>query len=145
MDNAQLISTLQAVISPVVLMSGVGMLVLSMTNRFTHAADRVRQLVGQLDKLEGDARQRVEVQIRIIYHRLRTLLLAIVLGLGSVLLTGLLIVTLFSNYLIGTTFRRVIVVIFALSLLSLISSLIVFIRDMCSSLTALKEEVRDVL
>ncbi len=39
MDNTQLISTLQTVISPVVLISGVGMLVLTMINRFSHAAD----------------------------------------------------------------------------------------------------------
>ncbi len=145
MNNAQLISALQTVISPIVLISGVGMLVLSMTNRFTHAVDRVRQLVDQRTKLEGTARHRVEVQIRIIYRRLRMLLLAIVLGLGSALLTALLIVTLFVNYLFGTTFHRLIVMLFAMSLLSLLSSLIVFIREMSLSLTALKEEVCDVL
>jgi len=42
MDNPQLITALQTVISPVVLISGVGMLVLSMTNRFSHATDRAR-------------------------------------------------------------------------------------------------------
>ena len=46
-------------------------------------------------------------------------MLATSLALGSVLIAALLIVTLFANYLLGTTFRGLIVVFFALSLLTL--------------------------
>ena len=145
MDNAQLISALQTVISPVVLISGVGMLVLSMTNRFSHATDRARLLADERHKVDGAARERAESQIRILYRRLRLLLLAIALALGSVLLTALLIVTLFANYLFATTFRGLIVVFFGLSLLSLVSSLSLFIRDMSLSLTALQKDLYDVL
>ena len=145
MDNAQLISALQTVISPVVLISGVGMLVLSMTNRFSHATDRARHLADERHKVEGVARKRAEAQIRIIYRRLRLLMHAIALALGSVLLTALLIVTLFANYLFATTFRGLIVVFFALSLLSLVSSLSLFICDISLSLTALQEDLHDVI
>jgi hypothetical protein len=71
--------------------------------------------------------------------------LATTLALGSVLIAALLIVTLFANYLFGTTFRGLIVVLFALSLLSLVLSLILFIRDMSLSLIALQEDLQDVL
>jgi hypothetical protein len=145
MDNPQLISALQTVISPVVLISGVGMLVLSMTNRFSHTTDRARLLADQRHKVDGVAREQAESQIRILYRRLRILLLAIALALGSVLLTALLIITLFANYLFATTFRGLIVVFFALSLLSLVSSLVLFIRDMSLSLTALQEDLHDFL
>ncbi|HEY5403125.1 MAG TPA: DUF2721 domain-containing protein, partial [Pyrinomonadaceae bacterium] len=145
MDNAQLISALQTVISPVVLISGVGMLVLSMTNRFSHTSNRARLLAQQRHEVEGVARERVESQIRILHRRLRILLLATTLALGSVLIAALLIVTLFANYLFGTTFRGLIVVLFALSLLSLVLSLILFIRDMSLSLIALQEDLQDVL
>jgi hypothetical protein len=145
MDNAQLISALQSVISPVVYISGVGMLVLSMTNRFSHSTIRVRNLAGERQKLEGAARARVEAQIRILYARLRMLLLAIAFALGSVLLAALLIVTLFANYLFDTTFRGSIIVFFSLSLISLVLSLILFIRDMTLSLRALHEDLHDVL
>ncbi|SPD74081.1 conserved membrane hypothetical protein [uncultured Desulfobacterium sp.] len=145
MDNTQLISALQTVISPVVLISGVGMLVLSMTNRFSHTTDRARFLANERRKLDGLARERAESQIRILHSRLRVLLLGIALALGSVLLTALLIITLFANYLFATTFRILIVVFFAMSLLSLVSSLILFIRDMSLSLTALQEDLHDVL
>jgi polyferredoxin len=141
MDNAQLISALQTVISPVVLISGVGMLVLSMTNRFSHTTDRARLLADQRHKVDEVAREQAESQIRILYRRLRILLLAIALALGSVLLTALLIITLFANYLFDTTFRGLIVVFFVFSLLSLVSSLVLFIRDMSLSLTALQEDL----
>lgn len=144
MDHTQLISALQTVISPVVLISGVGMLVLCMTNRFTHATDRERQLAERRNQLEGAARQKADEQIRTILRRLQTLLVAITLALGSVLLTALVIVTLFANYLLGMTFRGLIVVFFSLSLLSLVSALVLFIRDMSLSLRALHEELRHV-
>jgi Protein of unknown function (DUF2721) len=145
MDNAQLISALQTVISPVVLISGVGLLVLSMTNRFSHTSDRTRLLAGERHKVEGVAREHVESQIRILHRRLRLLLLCNVFALGSVLLAALLILTLFANYLFGATFRGLIVFSFALSLLSLVSSLVLFIRDMSLSLGALQEDLHDVL
>jgi hypothetical protein len=145
MDNAQLLAALQTVSAPVVLISGVGMLVLSMTNRFSHATDRVRHLAEERHKLDGVARQRAEAQIRILYRRLRVLLIAIALALGSVLLTALLIVTLFANYLYDVNVRELIIVLFGLCLLSLVSSLVLFIRDMSMSLSALQEDLRDVL
>ena len=145
MDNAQLISALQTVISPVVLISGVGLLVLSMTNRFSHTANRTRLLAEEWQKVEGVPRDQVKSQIRILHRRLRVLLLSIVLALGSVLLAALLILSLFANYLFGTTFRGLVVVCFALSMLSLVFALILFICDMSLSLSALQEDLQDVL
>ena len=145
MDNPQLILALQTVISPVVLISGVGMLVLSMTNRFSHATDRARFLSEERHKVEGVAKERIESQVRILYRRLRLLLLAIALALVSVLLVALLIITLFANYLFDTTFRGLVVAFFALSLISLVASLGLFIRDMSLSLAALREDLHDLV
>jgi hypothetical protein len=115
-----------------------------MTNRFSHATGRARLLAAEWHKLDGSAREHVACQIRVFRRRLRLLLLAITLALGSVLLTALLIITLLANYLFGTTFRGLIAVFFALSLLSLVVSLVLFIRDMSLALTALQEELHDV-
>jgi polyferredoxin len=144
MNNEQLVSALQAVISPVVLISGVGMLVLSMTNRLSHAQDRLRHLIDDWHEVNENRRQRITAQIRIFERRLRILVVAIALGLGTVLLTSLLIITLFANYLVGTTFRGLIIVFFALSLVSLVGASILFIRDMTLATNALQEELRDI-
>jgi Protein of unknown function (DUF2721) len=145
MENPQLLSALQTVISPVILISGIGMLVLSMTNRFSHTADRERHLADQRYKVEGEARRRTESQIRILHRRLRALLLAIGLALGSVLLAALLILTLFATYLLSIQFRAVFIVLFTLTLLSLILSVVIFMRDMSLALKALEEELPGVL
>lgn len=144
MNNEELITALQSVISPVVLISGVGMLVLSMTNRFSHAQDRLRHLADEWRKLDVTSKDRVAGQIRIFRRRLNILMVAIAFGLVCVLLTALLIITLFANYLFGTTFRGLIVVLFAVSQVALVVSLVLFIRDMSLALNALDEDLRDV-
>lgn len=144
MNNEELITALQSVISPVVLISGVGMLVLSMTNRFSHAQDRLRHLADEWRKLDVTSNDRVAGQIRIFRRRLNILMVAIAFGLLCVLLTALLIITLFANYLFGTTFRGLIVVLFAVSQVALVVSLVLFIRDMSLALNALDEDLRDV-
>ena len=145
MNNEELVSALQSVISPVVLISGVGMLVLSMTNRFSHATNRLRVLLDEFSKREGAPRERTATQIRIFRRRLQILMQAIALGLGCVLLTALLIIALFANYLLGTTFRGLVVGTFALSMVSLVGALILFIHDMRVALSALDEEIKEVL
>ena len=44
MDNHNLIAILQASLTPVVLISGIGLLLLSMTNRIARLLDRIRFL-----------------------------------------------------------------------------------------------------
>jgi hypothetical protein len=144
MDNDQLVPTLQAVISPVVFVSGVGMLVLSMTNRFSHASNRMRALAEAWRKSE-ERRGQITPQIHILNRRLRLLLAAIALGLGSILVTALLIIALFANYLLEAGLRWLIILLFSLSLLALVCSLALFIRDMTLALAALEEELRDIL
>ena len=143
-DEGQFVSALQTVISPVVLISGVGMLLLSMTNRFSHASNRLRTL-AEAWRRSQELRSQITPQIRILNRRLRILLIAIALGLGCVLLISLLIVTLFASYLFYINLRGLVVCLFALSLATLVTSLALFIRDMTLALAALKEELRDIL
>ena len=145
MDNPQVITSLQTVISPVVLISGVGLLLLSMTNRFGQTTARARQVAEQRRKLDGEERQTAEEQIRILHRRVKLQLNAIRLILISILFSACMILVLFADYLFGTTFKNLIIALFALSLLSLIGSVIYFIRDMSLSLIALEEELREVI
>lgn len=144
MENQdQLIRVLQTAISPVVLISGVGLLVLSMTNRFARTTDRARSLIAQRAGAKAEQRSRLDVQIRILYRRSRILLLSTSLSLTSVLLAALLIVALFVHYLTAVNLHHIVVVLFVLSLTALVASLVLFIKDMTLSLQALREELRD--
>ena len=144
MDDVQFTSAFQTVISPVVLISGIGMLVLSMTNRYSHATNRVRALADEWKKGDAAAKERLAPQIRLVERRLRSLRNAISLAVGSVLLVALLIIALLAGYLAGTSFRALIVVFFGLSQVLLVVSLVLFVRDTGRSLAALRHELRDI-
>jgi Protein of unknown function (DUF2721) len=138
----ELTGILQASISPVALISGVGLLLLSMTNRFGRTADRARLLAAQLRTAAPQERDYLDNQIRILYRRSGILRAAILLASASILFASLLAVALFLAFLVGTTIRDFAVLLFAMSFLGLIASVVLFIEDMRLALAALRLEVR---
>jgi hypothetical protein len=137
----ELIPVLQVAIGPVILISGVGLLLLTLTNRYGRTIDRARQLVHELRELAGTDRQRLEAQIEILYHRARLLRLSILLGGVSVLLVSLLITVLFLTALLKLEAGLLISLLFIACLMALSGSLVAFIRDINLSLVALKLEL----
>ncbi|HUA68113.1 MAG TPA: DUF2721 domain-containing protein, partial [Candidatus Saccharimonadales bacterium] len=96
----QLIPELRDAIGPVILISGVGLLLLTMTNRLGRAIDRARLLKRELPKLSGREREQALAQVAIIYRRARVIRLSILLAATSVLLAAALIITLFVTALL---------------------------------------------
>ena len=66
MQFNELMSILQAAVSPVILISGVGLLILSMTNRFGRVVDRSRQIGNALRNAPQQERKRLGSQIEIL-------------------------------------------------------------------------------
>ncbi len=142
----EIVPFLQTAIGPVILISGVGMLLLVMTNRFGRAVDRSRQLMVELRKAEAvgaEDREALREQVRILFRRARLLRRAIGLASGSVLGSALLIVTLFVAALAGWPAAGLVEGQFIGSLLSLIGAVVLFLRDIHLSLVALRLELRD--
>ena len=138
----QLVQILPASIAPVIVISGVGLLLLSMTNRYGRAIDRARDLVKDLEaSLDEPRRLLVTEQIRIIYRRARSLRTAIILSSLSILCIAVTVLALFAGLVAGVTADYVAVPCFGLSLILLLGSLYFFIRDVMYSLTALELEV----
>jgi Protein of unknown function (DUF2721) len=141
----EIIPYLQTAIGPVILISGVGMLLLVMTNRFGRAVDRTRLLVAELRKTTAtDANEAGEVraQIRILFRRARVLRWAIGLASASVLWAALLIVTIFVSALVGLGAVGPVEAQFIGSLLCLIVAVSLFLYDIHLSLVALRMELR---
>src|SRR5512138_341105 len=92
---SELIPTLQVAIGPVVLVSGIGLLILSMTNRLGRVIDRGRALARENAELPPEGQARVEAQLHILVRRAEYLRRAITAASVSVLLAALLIITLF--------------------------------------------------
>jgi hypothetical protein len=139
---AQLIRILSASIAPVIVISGVGLMLLSMTNRYNRLIDRARDLVKDLDLAQDPSRHELLVeQVRIIYRRARILRLAIILGSLSILFVSVTVLSLFAGQILGAGLDYFSVPCFGLSLLALLGSIYFFIRDVGISLAALELEI----
>jgi hypothetical protein len=66
---AALIPVLQVAIGPVILISGVGLLLLSMTNRLGRAIDRARILREEIRSKSSVDEQNIKEQLNILWHR----------------------------------------------------------------------------
>ncbi|MCX8091565.1 MAG: DUF2721 domain-containing protein [Verrucomicrobiae bacterium] len=139
-----IIPVLQTAIGPVILISGVGLLLLSMTNRLGRAIDRARALVRELREGHDRDRTATLAQVAIIYRRARLIRLSIALASLSVLLAAVLIIVLFLTALMQWDHGLPVSLIFIACMGSLIASLVTFIYDIHLSLVALKLELEAV-
>ena len=140
-ELSKLIPVLQTAIGPVILISGVGLLLLSMSNRFGRAVDRTRQLLREMRGAPESSRKRLAGQVQNLYLRTVLIQRAIIWGTISVLFVAVLIITLFLAALMTWDLAIIIDLLFICCLLSLIISLIAFIMDIRLSLQALKMEL----
>jgi hypothetical protein len=137
----ELIPVLQVAIGPVILISGVGLLLLTLTNRFGRAVDRSRQLAREMREVEGREQARFTGQVQILYRRARLIRLSIIMAALSVLLASVLIISLFLTALMKLEVGPFISLLFIGCMLSLIVSLCAFIQDIHLSLVALRLEL----
>lgn len=138
---AQLIPVLQTAIGPTILISGVGLLLLTMTNRLARTIDRARIIARELPtSSDGDRAKGVE-QLRILWRRARLIRLAIALASTSALFAAILIIVLFVTALLQIDSAWLICALFIICLACLIASLMAFIRDINQGLMALRLEL----
>ncbi len=137
----ELIPVLQTAIGPVILISGVGLLLLSMTNRLSRVIERARNLLAQSESAGGPPRGRLLTQIDILWAQARLIRVAILFAAVSVLCAALLIIALFITALFGLEDAWLISIIFVVCMVSLIASLIAFITEINNSLSAFKVEL----
>jgi VIT1/CCC1 family predicted Fe2+/Mn2+ transporter len=140
-DLSELIPLLQVAVGPVILISGVGLLLLSLTNRFGRAVDRSRQLVRELREAREPDRRDLKSQIEVIYRRARLIQISIIFGAISALFAALLIITLFLAALLKWQSTIVLTFFFVACLLMLIGALVTFIVEIHLSLKALRMEM----
>ena len=140
----EIVPVLQVAIGPVILISGVGLLLLTMTNRLGRAIDRARQLKGELPNRTEQDRQQVLAQVAIIYRRARLIRVSLTLAALSALLASALIIVLFLTALLHSEEAILVSIIFIACMASLLLSLVAFICDINLSLHALKLELENV-
>ena len=139
-----LIPVLQVAIGPVILISGVGLLLLTMTNRFGRTIDRSRILADKIRNGSDAERARFGAQLAILNRRAVLIRRAIILAAVSVLCAAILIILLFVMVLLRLEFGLLVIITFSFCLISLIGSMISFIQDIDQSLAALRLELSDL-
>jgi len=141
---------MQASIAPVTLISGVGLLLLSMTNRYGRAIDRTRDLIKLLSTASdlGSSTfikdHHVKKQILILYSRARVMRAGIACAIGCIFFTSLSIFSIFIHLSFGNNLGAVAQFAFVSALMLLIGGLGLYLIDMRLSLSALQLEIRAV-
>lgn len=133
---------IQLAVTPVILLSGVGALMITLTNRMGRIVDRTRKLAEQLRGAVETERSHFDGQLEIMWRRAKLVRLAVTLAGLSMLLSCVLVMVIFVDASLHREFGVEMVTIFAASILSLIAALVAFLRDIWMSLWALRIEVQ---
>lgn len=140
---SQLLPILQSSIGPVILISGVGLLLLTLTNRFGRMVDRTRLLNQELmAEPAADKAGPLRTQIDILMRRASILRLSITLSTITVLAAAVIMLLLFLSTWLHLELGGMIAGAFCVALLCLIGSMLAFIRDMNLALAAVRLEVK---
>ncbi len=140
-----LLPMIQLAVTPVILITGLGSLLLTMTNRLGRIVDRTRILAGQARGAAGEERAHIESQLRILFRRARLVRMAVSLATLSMFVSGLLVVAIFLSALLSLQSGPLLLSLFVAAIALLLGALVYFLRDINVTLTALGLEVRRAL
>ena len=142
--TGELARLLQTSISPIALISGVGLLLLSMTNRLGRVIDRSRALSAQLRSgADPASAARERAQLSVLARRARLLWSSIAAVMVTVLCSCTMVLLLTTMAFLQVNLRTAVVSLFFLGLLALLVSSVVFFADVLLSLRALRAEMAD--
>ncbi|MBJ7326857.1 MAG: DUF2721 domain-containing protein [Chthoniobacterales bacterium] len=136
MATHSVFDALQLAISPVIMISAYGMLLLSMTNRLGRAIDRARSL-------SGESATKRQCQVELLIKRARRIRAGILAVSFAMFFAALLVLALFVSVFMQLDVKLVVSAFFVASLLCLIYSLACLIADVMGSLKAMEVELRE--
>jgi hypothetical protein len=138
---SELVPVLQTAIGPMILISGLGLLLLTMTNRLGRTIDRARELLDTYDELSSTAKSKIDREIVVLWKRARYVRTAILLATLTCLGAATLIILLFMTSLLHLDVPLLVATVFTFSMICLISSLVFFLLDINLTLSALRIEL----
>jgi len=136
-----LLPVLQTAIGPMILISGLGLILLTTTNRLGRTIDRVRILIAMIPNAAETKRAKISAQLAILWRRARLIRMAILLSSLSALAAAILIIMIFLTALWQLEAAWLIGSLFILCMCCVIGALIFVILDINQSLAALKLEM----
>lgn len=138
---SSLLPIIQLAITPVILISGMGALMITLTNRMARVVDRTRKVAESISTADAEERKHLESQLVIMWGRALLIRRAVTTNGLSMLVSCLLVVALFAAAMFDWEMKGVVLALFAASILLLTASLVDFLRDIFVSLHALRLQV----
>ena len=138
---SSLLPIIQLAITPVILISGMGALMLTLTNRMARIVDRTRRVAEAMPAASPEDKQLLDSQLEIMWRRALLIRRAVTSNGLSMLVSCLLVVTIFASAIFGWHLQVLVLGLFAGSICLLIASLVDFLRDIFVSLHALHLQV----
>jgi hypothetical protein len=146
MEPAKLfIQLLQSSITPVALFSGVGLILLSLTNRFGRTIDRSRILIAELRHASEGRENVIKAELRILYRRNKILKSAMGGIAFSMLTSSLMIPVLLLMNMYPLDLRLLGSALLVLSICGIILASIYLFIDVKLSLKALDCEMKEFI
>lgn len=125
----EITSVIQLAVAPVFMLTAVGTIIAALNIRLGRAVDRRRVLEEGLHALAGSQAEDARAELAQIARRIRYVYLAIVGSVLSGLFVCLLIAGAFVGAFIAADLTRMMAALFVLAMLSLIASLLLFLRE----------------
>jgi len=139
--EAEFGNILREAITPLVLISGVGLILLSLVNRYNQAISRTRSLVSEARSSRGERKKCLNTQIDVVLKRCSLLRFSISSLVASMILSSFIILQSIVSAAIGVKSVALLKVCLFSSCVFIIISNILLLVDVSFSLKALKIEV----
>jgi hypothetical protein len=138
------IQFLQSSIAPIALISGVGLILLSLTNRLARTIDRSRQLINELKSADKDRRTMLLAEIDVLNRRNKYLKTAMAGIAFSILTSSLMIPVLLIMNISSVNLSYLGSFLLILSVGGIIVSAIFLFADVSLTLKALELEIKNI-
>ncbi len=140
-----LIKFLQSCISPIVLISGVGLILLSLNNRLARTIDKSRMIVNELKNGQVVDKDKKRLELKILFKRSKILRNSIISISFSILSSSLIIPVLLLMNLFHVNLKFLGILFFLFSIIGIILSAVFLLIDVILTLKALEFEVKDYI
>lgn len=137
----EILPILSSAIGPAILISAIGLLLLTMTNRLAHLIDRIRALNLLQHNPDNAHQSKADTEIKILLRRAHLLRDAILWASASALCSATLIMVIFLFTLLSIDFAALLILLFIGSMICFMAAILMLIMDVNVSLKALEIEV----
>lgn len=128
-DISTVAHAIELAVAPAFLLTGVGATLAVMVNRLARIIDRARVLEGRLDAARGEERERLNRLLAMLSRRAHLIGRAITLCAFAELVVAGVIIVLFLGAVLPVRVSAAVALLFIVAMVSLISALLVFLRE----------------